>query len=344
MTVVDTSVQTGSLEYNLRSRKDKLEKQRIQLGDISAAGDDKVRINGDTIKLSDKAMQNWLSMLDIPKGFYNRCETDLQAQIVDKFLTDKRNWKLNPIIYDGKSILGFADEGTPMVHLYDAYQVVGNRLADLSSGHELSLRTGKSEYSQDTFVDEYGGVFSWSTDALVEEPKVGDVTEGGVRLILNDWLSFEPQLNHYANRLICANGMTHPYTHAFDINYVTDNDVISAIGDAADQVLESVQDDLLKPFINTYHHNVDDPMVAARSIIRDRGMGQRLGNRFLENVERMVQREDGPFTMYDLINAMTVVQNEDNIRWSDRAHLQAWGGEEAIEQSDRCRTCHHLLN
>ncbi len=57
----------------------------------------------------------------------------------------------------------------------------------------------------------------------------------------------------------------------------------------------------------------------------------------------MVAAGEPPFSMYDLINALTQVQNEDNIRWNDRSALQHIGGVETIDQVERCRSCHHAI-
>ena len=58
----------------------------------------------------------------------------------------------------------------------------------------------------------------------------------------------------------------------------------------------------------------------------------------------MVNADNGPYTMYDIINCLTSVQNDDNIKWNDRELVQFLGGIEVVEHQDRCRQCHHILN
>ncbi len=230
-----------------------------------------------------------------------------------------------------------------MLHMYDIFTRVHEVVTEKAGSKEVALRAGRnSSSSMDTFTDDNGGVISWTTEALITEPKVGDITEGGIRLIASDWTQFAPELSYYINRLICANGMVRSFPRPIEIG-ANPNNLADRVAAVADEIINGCDEKLLSPFAATNQHVVEDPIDIANHIIKDRGLNTRIGKRFLENINRMMERGDPPFTMYDIINELTVIQNEDGSGWNIRSHVQHIGGLETIEQVERCQLCHHKL-
>lgn len=333
--------QIQAFESALKDRKANLSKDKIRFKDLTPKGDNEFAMRGHgEVTLDEKALRQYLQYVNIPYSFYqNHCDREMQIYLIGRMSDGKNNDRLNPIIYKDE-VIGWGSEFRPLVHLWDAYQIVAGNLSTL--GGELTIHGG-THYSQDTFVNSQGGVISWSTDALVTEPKVGDITEGGIRMGINDWMDVSPTLSFYVNRLICSNGMTMEYKYpTIEVESSSDK-ILDEINRISQSLASEINEKILLPWKHSASHDVDDPLAFAHSMAKDRGMGKRLADRFLENVTNMVQAGSGPWSMYDVINCLTAVQNEDNIRWSERERIQLIGAHETIDHTDRCRTCHHII-
>lgn len=342
---------TSKFVRTLKERKENTHREHQNIRDFDPKGQGKFKVgSAGVIDMSADATREFLGMIGVPKPFYDRCEfdDDLQTTIVKKFIGNSENFRVHPVVIEEKgvpTIVGFWDDNKPFAYLYDMFERVNDAVNKYTNGnHEVTLKAGKSEYSQDTFYDARGGIFSWTSESVIKSAKVGDITEGGVRLMASDWMRFDPAVSYYANRLICTNGMVSHRNVEFEIKGLKTEQVLDNIGKSAEEIMKTVGVHLLDPFVNTNNHKVENPIGMARSMIKDHGIKKRVGERFIENVDRMVNADNGPYTMYDIINCLTSVQNDDNIKWNDRELVQFLGGIEVVEHQDRCRQCHHILN
>jgi hypothetical protein len=329
----------------LTERKDGLRRESVKMRDFSPRPDNNVVLSGDTLRMSDRAQNEWLKRLQVPRPYYNRLEHDKQVTVQEWSMSasELADEPVYPMIINHE-IVGWSDKVRPIVHLADAFEVMHAEVDRATKGGDSARLIGGTTYSQDTIVDEMGGTFSWVTESLNIEPRVGDTTCGGVRLVMSDWLIGEPQLTQFGHRLVCSNGMTLPYSMAnFDIEYTSSDKVLEKLREGTRAILNQVKGELLDPFAGMTNHQVVDPVGMAHSIARDRGMTRKLADRFIENVSNDAASREGGMTMYDIINCLTAVQNEDGINVRQRQYLQWLGGVESSEHVDRCTNCHHIL-
>ncbi len=105
----DNAIIMESLERHLKHRKDGLNKEDIFYSDIKPLGDNKFEIAGDKLTLTKRAHRKLLSDIQIPLSFYNRCDTDLQVHLAEKFLAERRCDKVAPVIYNGEELWGWGE-------------------------------------------------------------------------------------------------------------------------------------------------------------------------------------------------------------------------------------------
>lgn len=176
-------------------------------------------------------------------------------------------------------------------------------------------------------------------------PEVGDITHGGLRLMIPADLSQEkPSLEPYLYRLVCSNGMSQMSDSAvIHLKGMTVPDILDEIESRAEEILGD-----LPATLGDYSSLADIPLNGnILQIIRSLGQEHNLSPRVIDKVmdaALQIAPEREP-SLYDLAQTFTQVANG-SVAYGTSIALQRLGGHimELPQQLDnRCGTCAHIL-
>ncbi len=225
---METAVDRDQMVRVLARRKEGLSREHIWMKEFKPvmSGEDGENdthlMMGETeVELTGDAFDEFLKMVGIPKAFYRKCDPDIKFELLERFIARQApDWKLHPMMYmdTHQRIIGWSPEDRPLVHIHDIFLRVEGVIDEYTKkGHDFHLIGGKSEYAQDTGIDEHTGTFAWITESETIEARVGDVTHGGLRVHSGDWLENPPSMSYFGYRLICDNGSQVPFNREFMI-------------------------------------------------------------------------------------------------------------------------------
>jgi hypothetical protein len=171
---------------------------------------------------------------------------------------------------------------------------------------------------------------------------VGDITEGGIRVLAYPFQTRKPSVAAYLERLICTNGMVQEERFgAITLKGRTVDEVILEMEDAANQVLGSL-DEHLKNYADTRHMAPPgSPQAFAAQLAREANVSRRVLDAILDRINQLPE----PVSIWDVNQAFTTVANE--LSYANMVRLQTVGGNLAInaeEMARRCGTCERRLS
>ena len=178
---------------------------------------------------------------------------------------------------------------------------------------------------------------------IIGRPEVGDITEGGVRILAYPYQVKAPSGVSYFNRLECTNGMCQEIKSGeIRITASTVDEVLEQMEAAAREVLSSLDDKL-----QSYLHTAHTPVPGSRQAFAlQLGREARLGAGVMFEVMDVInQLPDEGTSVYDVMQAFTGVANND-VTHQTMLRLQTLGGSLAMNTQrmiDRCGVCERLL-
>ena len=129
--------------------------------------------------------------LNAPKGFLSSADPELSQHIIDHQLKKVKSEK--EIVFKNSRAIGNQVAGSP--HISGA-QVVERLLNGVGDVRRANM------YDMGSYVD-----ITLIGDKVTMKPKVGDITEGGLRCLYSELLARQPSIEPYVERLVCLNGM-----------------------------------------------------------------------------------------------------------------------------------------
>lgn len=192
--------------------------------------------------------------------------------------------------------------------------------------HKIEFTTPKEDTGQ--IISNYG--------------EVGDITEAGVRFLAHPFTSVSPSVNLYAERLVCANGMTtDERVGRISLKGNTVDDVINEMELAAQHTLSQL-DSYLERLSATRTMTVPgSPQAFAAQLAKEANVSRKILDKVLETVNQLPD----PVSVWDVQNAFTAVANEVD-QYKTMAKLQVLGGDLAFDAESavhRCGQCERLL-
>lgn len=182
-----------------------------------------------------------------------------------------------------------------------------------------------------------------STMDTVVEPRVNDITEGGLRYVgFVSPRDFQPQVKPYAYRLWCSNGST------TEVNTADLTSTIRVKGKTVDEVIESIEENARRlmdgpvpQWLDNLNHMVEvevpDPAQFVLRYGREHGLGSRITNRIIERIPTLPEDER---SLYDVVQLVTQHQHEEGVSQRQRELLQEVGGSIMADQGGhRCANC-----
>ena len=187
-----------------------------------------------------------------------------------------------------------------------------------------------------------------STTDRVVEPRVNDITEGGLRYVgFVSPRDFQPQVKPYAYRLWCANGAT------TEINTADLVSTIKVKGKTVEEVIQSIEENARRlmdgpvpEWLDNLNHMVEVPVEHPEQLVlrygQEHGLGSRITNRIIEQIPAL---PDDERTLYDLTQLITSQQHADGVSQRQRELLQQVGGAIIAENGGhRCASCYQVVS
>lgn len=151
-------------------------------------------------------------------------------------------------------------------------------------------------------------------------------------------------LKGYMFRWICTNGQIDlaNSTEGFKRRGATEDDVVAWVGDSVDEIFEGIEEHTFPSVQSLARQPVGNLVVPTlRDLFERSHLPSREQKRVLENMAET----DGELMMYDLVNSVTRVANQDGLNWRQQEQLMTMGGT-IIHSGDRCtddHPCHRYL-
>lgn len=298
-----------------------------------------IQAGGAEIPATKDGLASLATFLDIPPKFLARLDADEQQQLLRS--RSERSEKQDMTVY-------YKDGGLHEVRKAGETRVRPHRLI------EAALKTFPAE---SPIVSHWSDPSDLRVDVIFPEgfergiggdPRVGDITRGGVRIGQNRKMNTAPWIQPYLYRLVCTNGMEVP----------DEGIKISALG-AEEREIEAMFEaeiaravDRLEADIQAFYdlRNTTlgtDPTGALHRAATEQNLPLRTIGRMEDLVPALTSdTESGAeITMFDIVNLMTNQANDPRLgnRSSSRRNLQRAGGTLVNDHSERCGTCHSRL-
>ena len=279
------------------------------------------------LALDTASLKKLSTYLGIPKAFLPKLNDGLQTEIVNYFLNKDADNDVLLRYGNGNNFVNAYDGNAPIIpseHIASAVEHVFNsedrvRGLDLTNGIKVSV----------------------VTDQLTTEPRVGDVTEGGLRITAN--IGEVPVISTYLERLVCSNGMVVPsVTNQISLRGRTLEEIVDEMEFFAQKFLG--ENGEVEQALNNWSEmatiDVHDPIQIIRRFCREHNLGSRMERRLIERIDELEGN-----TYYDIINLITSMQHELNVSAAMRDALQLTGGLILSSEDVRhCNVCNHTLD
>jgi hypothetical protein len=294
-----------------------------------------VRLDRKNYPATEVSLAHFAEVLGIPPRFLKKLSEqagDAEAQhLLSAMLDTTSGEKLGVRIADKNRITGVYESGRSPMDPYRVAERITNVVGPMAK--VVRLVDSQTELSFDVAVNEdYGRAYH------VEDKKVGDITAGGLRCFMDLKRGLTPQIDPYAYRLFCTNGMT----------MEDPNLKIEGRGQTVDQVLDDIErmaemamgalDAHIAAYYDLRSVKVDNPERAINAIARE----QKLPDRTRTALIDLAAGEDLPDnpTQFDIVNLITNFANSEQVRNNGaRTQLERVGGAVITDHAVRCGHC-----
>ena len=298
--------------------------------------DDGVHVNDDVFPLEDSTVRSFGTLLDISQNYLKKCPPDLLAMNINHWLRERSESEALVHVISGQP--RFLKSNIKMIPMKKVVEMIG-RVFD-----------PQDEVVELTTTDQLTHVDVISNEHRIEVPghdiplrPEHDVTHGGIRFrIVTDFRARPPEVYTYLNRRVCTNGMciADPQ-YKLTLQGRTVDEVIREMESTAQDLWGKLPETLEK-FRSTADISVPGEVSHfIHAVAAEHGVGFRVT---AEAINRVGELPPAP-TLYDVINLLTSIANED-VTYRTRESLQFLGGAMASQPeafSHRCTSCQHLL-
>lgn len=176
--------------------------------------------------------------------------------------------------------------------------------------------------------------------------RVGDITRGGLRFFMDRKNNRAPGVQPYLFRLVCTNGMEVPdRSLRLDARGNTVDAVLAELESMAQQAFGQVEDQI-RAFYELRNERIEgDVTQRMLQLARERNLPDRVAHQLATRIPELDENE-GPTTMFDLVNLITNQANRPDLRnsFSRRRTLEMTGGTLIDEHHARCSHCQRALD
>jgi hypothetical protein len=275
--------------------------------------------------LSERGLKKFSTFLGIPKAFLPKLNSHLQTEVVNYFFEKDAG---------AEALIGYGNDYAFKAAYPGNTTILPNELVV-----DAIQKTFKPDDHIRSIDMTDGLKVSIITEELNAEPRVNDITNGGLRI--EAVVGEAPKISTYLERLVCSNGMVVPsYNSTMSLRGRTVDEIIQEMEYLANSVLASEVDQAL----NNWSHMTEIEVANATQLIhrfcREYGIGSRMESKIIDRIDELEGN-----TYYDIINLITSMQHEIGVSDAMRQSLQLTGGMlVSTNGGHRCSTCNHPLD
>lgn len=323
----------------------KIQAEKVAIAQVEKIelGNDGLRVPGlsDVLVFDEWAQKKVGGFLGIPPKYIQKCPNDLRNENVNFWLrhgeaqeayVHYRDDSLLGIYPNSESIVTHSDMARTFLERFDGQD-------DVREFHNtpevLQIDVTRPELNVNVPI----------RDRLNQgiDPQVGDITDGGIRLVTyapND--NRRPFVQYYLHRLVCSNGMSiEEPTARFYGKGKTRVEIITSLGEVVEEMLAQVPSKL-DDYASLDGHLFDgDVTMLISRLAAEHGLANRVTNALIENAATV---PDSP-SLYDIANVFTYTAN--HVLRGTKHRLQSLGGwitETPQNIIHRCTKCEQVLS
>jgi len=331
----------ASIRQWLASRQGRTSYIEAATNQLSIDGDGRLTFDGQAFTLSEYARAELARMAGIPREFFDRCPSDLQAYLFNRlypeFIGTSPSGPITLLIMQGDShVEGIAD---PELALLGADEVLETALSACpDSIDEGQLKVVNFRMNGEMRI-------SIVSSQVQTEPRVGDIVRAGLDIRHSSFGRFGTQIESFFLRLACRNGMLSKVCQH-------ESNAISRIRRAAaqnrDRTIDRVEqmarmawnelDSKMKAINLLAEQPVDNTAALIRSIGEKLRFTERLINQIIAAIEADEIEPSG--TLWDIVGAFSRIgTHADRLSPATRRYLQELSGDLIGERVESCPTC-----
>jgi hypothetical protein len=188
-----------------------------------------------------------------------------------------------------------------------------------------------------TLTDFRLDVVSPETGLVGGDPKVGDISHGGLRYTQDLRKHMMPQVQKLIYRLVCTNGLEiADATAKMDGRGSSHSEFLDSFEITSRRLYSEVEADI-DHFYQLRRQPLGDASQAVLRVSEEQRLPERVATHLVRLVPDMIP-DDNP-TQFDLVNLFTNAALEPGVPAGTRRRLESIGGQIVIEQSARCTKC-----
>lgn len=330
-------MKVSELIESLGSRQE--ERINTTLSNIEISDDaGTLSIDGQQFFLDELAENSLANYLKINRTYLAQCPSDLKATNFRYWLNYRENASVT-IESVENSITGFYRPDAMLIPVASVAEIVGRVFSP--DDQVKDLRRDNERFHIDV-VSSLHSVDVPNPDRIPGRPEVGDITNGGVRILAFPNSPVAPSVTAYLNRLVCSNGMTEPQQEGtIRLKGKTVPEVLVEMEEAARQVLGGLDEKLTSYARMAQRAIPGNASSFVYQIAREHNIGPRVLNRLMERANLLPENA----TLYDVQQIFTEVANS-GVKYRTMVALQNLGGELAFHTErvlHRCGQCERLL-
>ena len=146
------------------------------------------------IRAEGPALRATCDYLNVPEKFILRAPLDLAQDVIRRMLKVVQDQ--NELVFKGKEILKSRHKDSPFQRATPVFEHI---FKESLPGVETVQFADRGASFDSRFI----------VESLKAEPKIGDITKGGMRMLYSEFMDPPPLIEAYTERLFCLNGMTH---------------------------------------------------------------------------------------------------------------------------------------
>jgi hypothetical protein len=326
----------SELTENLASRRETI--VTVPMTDISVdAMASSVTVADTAYPLDEVAEKALAKSLGIPAAYLKSCPSTFKSSTLRFWLDENAEAEVSVFTHDNRVT---AVSSPDLVTITP--QAVGQVITRLFAPDDtVNLYRGSDTYQFDV-VSQSHQVEVPNPDKIRFRPEVGDITHGGIRILMHPYAAKPPSAMSYFERYVCTNGMcTEEKLGRVTLQGNTAFEIIAELEAKAQQLLGGL-DEGLEAYAATARKPVPGTLQAfAHQLAREYGLSRAL----LDEVMIIINQLGENATVYDVNQAFTTVAHR--VESTATKHkLQNLGGALALESDKmirRCTSCERLI-
>lgn len=300
-----------------------------------------VTVEGDRTQFSldETAQKAICRFLKIPPKYLESCEPEFRTTTLRYWLSRHRDAQATVESVGGELV----SMHSPDLMLLPLTEVAGVLTRVFDPSDAVRMWRDENRLQLDV-VSSQQQVEVPNPDRVPGRPEVGDVTNGGVRVLAYPLQSRPPSVTAYLERLICLNGATSDEkVGQIVLKGRTVPEVIEEMESAARRLMADMPDYLDRYARTAQLRPPGNPVAFAAQLAREHNLSRSVLDRALDVLNQVPEHQ---VSIFDVMNAFTQVATEQGVPYTTITRLQGLGGDLALNTERaiaRCGACERLL-